>query len=56
MPNAAYCPSRCGASSCIIKNWLPALFGFIALAIDTTPRLCFMGLGMPLELNSPLML
>ena len=25
LPNAAYCPSKCGASACVMKNWLPAV-------------------------------
>ena len=39
-----------------MKNWLPALFGFMARAMDITPRLCFMGFFTPFAANSPFML
>ncbi len=35
LPNAAYWPSRCGASSTMMKNWLPALFGRWLLAMES---------------------
>ena len=55
LPNAAYCPSRCLASSCMMKNWLPAEFGELERAMESTPRLCLRSFFTPLNRNSPLM-
>src|SRR5262249_10587370 len=37
LPQTVYCRSRNGASSKQIKNWLLALFGFCARAMEHTP-------------------
>ncbi len=39
-PQTVYCLSRKRASSKQMKNWLFALFGFCARAIEQTPRTC----------------
>ena len=39
----------------MMKNWLPALLGFMLRAMLMTPRTCLMGLLTPLAANSPLM-
>ena len=52
----AYCLSRCGASMCMMKNWLPAEFGSMARAMDSTPRVCLRSFLKPLLVNSPSML
>ena len=55
IPKAAYCPSRWGASLCMMKNWLPAESISWARAILSTPRVWRRSLGTPLAANSPLM-
>src|SRR3546814_2372797 len=39
-PQTVYWPSRKRASSKQMKNWLSALFGFWARAIEQVPRTC----------------
>ena len=41
MPQIVYLPSSDGAGANMMKNWLSALFGSEARAIETTPRTCF---------------
>ena len=55
LPKAAYCPSRCLASWCMMKNWEPAELGEEERAMLRTPRLCFRSFLKPLKKNSPLM-
>ena len=55
MPKAAYSPSRKKPSLCMMKNWLPAEFGFMALAMEMTPRLWLRSFWKRFFLNSPLM-
>ena len=56
LPNEAYWPSRCGEFLCMMKNWLPALFGIMVRAMESTPRSCLRSFLKPLRVNSPLML
>ena len=56
LPNAAYWPSRYGASSTMMKNCEPAELGIMLRAMESTPRVCLSGLLKPLRANSPLML
>ena len=44
-PNAVYAPSRWGAASKTMKNWLPAELGSAVRAIDSTPRTCDVSLN-----------
>ena len=37
LPKAAYCPSRCGLSLVMMKNWLPAESGAMLRAMLSTP-------------------
>ncbi len=39
-PQTVYCPSRNGAGAKQIKNWLSALLGSVARAMETVPRIC----------------
>jgi len=39
----------------MMKNWLPAEFGELERAMESTPRLCLRSFFTPLNRNSPLM-
>jgi hypothetical protein len=55
LAEAAYCPSRCGAFLCMMKNCELAEFGIMERAMEMTPRVCLRGLFTPFDANSPLM-